>query len=185
MAASHISTRTAFALALSLAVVTTLARSSNFAVIAGQAKDDESSSRTTFMQQHKQYLEKPINLDDQTREARELLITPAFSASRIRSTDFERGRGEGVHAAVSNDPMLEARGRNRRGGAQDVVASPSGLSFTSTNLYPAITWSPWTALAEPYKEAVLRADSALGGDADKDVFMWTLPEENGAAYEGR
>ena len=58
------------------------------------------------------------------------------------------------------------------------------LSFTSSNEYPAITWSPWTHLAEPHREAVLRAESTKG-DPDNDVFVWTMPGENGASYEGR
>lgn len=63
-------------------------------------------------------------------------------------------------------------------------SSSSPLSFTSSNRYPKITWSPWEHLAEPYKEAVLKADSTAGS-VEEDVFLWTIPDENGAVYEGR
>lgn len=58
------------------------------------------------------------------------------------------------------------------------------LTFSCTNDYDPIDWSPWPHLAEPYRNAVLKADSEVG-DVEKDVFMWSLPEEGGAVYEGR
>lgn len=58
------------------------------------------------------------------------------------------------------------------------------LTFTSTNNYPPITWSPWSHLAEPYREATLRADSNIG-DPSKDTFTWSFPNEGGLVYEGR
>lgn len=65
-----------------------------------------------------------------------------------------------------------------------VIESPV-LSFTSSNSYPEVAWSPWTHhLAEPYRTAVLKAYSTTG-NSETDVFMWTLPGENGAVYEGR
>ena len=78
---------------------------------------------------------------------------------------------------------------------QETGADPGGVgvgdgggapvvSFTSSNDYPEITWSPWTHLAEPHRETVLRAESTTG-DPDQDIFVWTMPGENGASYEGR
>lgn len=65
-----------------------------------------------------------------------------------------------------------------------VIESPV-LSFTSSNSYPEIAWSPWTHhLAEPYRAAVLKANSSAG-NLESDVFVWTIPGENGAVYEGR
>lgn len=64
------------------------------------------------------------------------------------------------------------------------AAAGTALSFTSCNGYPKITWSPWIRLAEPYREATLRADSTAG-DPDNDVFLWSLPGENDAVFEGR
>lgn len=69
----------------------------------------------------------------------------------------------------------------KRCGESD-AASP--LSFISSNQYPAVEWSPWAQLAEPHREATLLASSMVG-DPENDLFMWTLPTENGATYEGR
>lgn len=63
----------------------------------------------------------------------------------------------------------------------------SPLSLSSTNEYPSVEWSPWSHhLAEPYREAVLKAESSVG-NPESDLFMWTFPGpgEHGAVYEGR
>lgn len=62
--------------------------------------------------------------------------------------------------------------------------SDSPLSFSCTNHYPKVTWSPWSHLAEPYREAKLIADSTVG-DPENDIFTWILPSEKGAVREGR
>ena len=62
--------------------------------------------------------------------------------------------------------------------------SDSPLSFSCTNHYPQVTWSPWDHLAEPYREAKLIADSTVG-DPENDIFTWILPSEGGAMREGR
>ena len=86
----------------------------------------------------------------------------------------------GLAGQVAAENGQEAGAGAGVGGAGDGAV----LSFTSSNEYPAITWSPWTHLAEPHREAVLRAESTKG-DPDNDVFVWTMPGENGASYEGR
>lgn len=58
------------------------------------------------------------------------------------------------------------------------------LRFTSENEYEHVTWSPWKHLAEPYREAVLTAESTVG-DPLNDVFSWWFPEEGNVALEGR
>ena len=99
------------------------------------------------------------------------------STPRVSSEVSEPGRGSFDKAeAASHQPKHQQRLGESDG------ASP--LSFTSSNLYPAVVWSPWEQLAEPYREAVLVANSTLG-DPEHDLFMWTLPTENGATYEGR
>lgn len=62
--------------------------------------------------------------------------------------------------------------------------SSSPLSFSSTNEYPAVLWVPWVSVAEPHKEATLTAKTRVG-DPEVDLFMWSIPLENGAVYEGR
>lgn len=99
--------------------------------------------------------------EDLERKGRAQARAPADSRS---SLEWKEGTGEQSNAAPGE--------------------SPSVLSFTSTNVYPAITWSPWEHLAEPHREAVLTATSMVG-DPDVDLFMWTLPQENGAVFEGR
>lgn len=90
----------------------------------------------------------------------------------------------GSGAALGGDGGVAAGGS---GGASSVGIASAGdsfISFTSKNSYPDITWSPWSHLAEPHRETTLRADSTLG-DLDNDVFVWTMPGENGASFEGR
>eukprot|EP00904_Undaria_pinnatifida_P008379 jgi/Undpi1/4671/HiC_scaffold_18.g08025.m1 len=58
----------------------------------------------------------------------------------------------------------------------------SGLSFTSTNEYPAIIGSAWPHLAEPYKVTQLSASSTIG-NPEKDVFTWTFADTT--VLEGR
>lgn len=58
------------------------------------------------------------------------------------------------------------------------------LTFTSTNEYDPVNWSPWTHLAEPWREATLTASTTLG-DPEKDIFTWSIPDENGTILEGR
>lgn len=94
---------------------------------------------------------------------------------------YSKQAGQLFNRETRGKPEVGVRGQGTASGAS---GSSSVLSFTSTNEYPPITWSPWINLAEPHREALLRADSTEG-DAEKDVFVWTLPEEGGAAYEGR
>lgn len=109
-----------------------------------------------------------------------------FSASaseRSPAFDLRRRPQQAGHEAPS--PYNGAAQQRRPDGPlhQSSVES-SVLSFTSTNSYPATTWSPWNHIAEPFREAVLSAEST-DGDPENDIFIWTLPGENGASFQGR
>lgn len=97
-----------------------------------------------------------------------------------------RGDAEDVHTTWPHPDHEQKKGGIdiTESTSYDSASASSRLSFKSTNVYPAVTWSPWEHIAEPYREAVLRADSTVG-DPDGDLFMWTIPTENGAVYEGR
>ncbi|CAM9217833.1 unnamed protein product [Ectocarpus sp. 6 AP-2014] len=57
-----------------------------------------------------------------------------------------------------------------------------GLSFVSSNEYLPTTGSPWTHLAEPFRDTTFTASSILGRP-DADVFKWSF--EDGTMLEGR
>lgn len=106
----------------------------------------------------------------------------------IIAPDAEDQHGQGSIASSSTRTAGGARDQqeatSKDKGRSGVRESPV-LSFTSSNSYPEVAWSPWTHhLAEPYRTAVLKANSTTG-NSESDVFMWTLPGENGAVYEGR
>ncbi|CAM9495225.1 unnamed protein product [Ectocarpus sp. 8 AP-2014] len=65
------------------------------------------------------------------------------------------------------------------GGGGDAT---EGLSFVSSNEYLPTTGSPWTHLAEPFRDTTFTAYSTLGR-SDADVFMWSF--EDGTVLEGR
>lgn len=95
-----------------------------------------------------------------------------------------RGAETSTAAAAKTTPgrghLDKATGMHQsRGHITDPV-----LSFTSTNHYDPVTWSPWRHIAEPYREATLTASTAVG-DPSRDVFSWTLPDENETVLEGR
>lgn len=103
-------------------------------------------------------------------------------------TAGEGGRGsEG--SASDLEPGSSPRVENRRVGVGVDVGVSAGsdvlLSLTCRNSYPIVTWSPWEHLAEPYKEAFLTATAGRDAADEDGVFVWTLPEENGAVFEGR
>lgn len=71
--------------------------------------------------------------------------------------------------------------------SKHAAGSPNGehiLTFTSSNEYSRVSWSPWPHIAEPYKKTKLKADSIIG-NPNEDIFTWSLPAEGGVVYEGR
>ena len=110
------------------------------------------------------------------------------STPRVSGEVSEPGRGSFDKAdAASQQSKQQEQEQQEQQEHQKLLGESddaSPLSFTSSNLYPAVVWSPWKQLAEPYREAILVAYSTLG-DPEHDLFMWTLPTENGATYEGR
>lgn len=127
-------------------------------------------------------------------------LGPSFASTSVTGTapsgkeSFQQQEAEALLALKQHSAgvdLLPAHGvgqqdvtptTNIRSGSED---SSSVLSFTSSNSYTEVAWSPWTHhLAEPYRSALLKADSTQG-DLENDVFMWTLPGDNGAVYEGR
>lgn len=111
---------------------------------------------------------------------------PAQSGSGgIHTKPAEDLGTKGAQAGSPTDSRSSIAWKGARGESNAAVDdSLSVLSFTGSNVYPAITWSPWEHLAEPHREAVLTATSTAG-DPDADLFMWTLPQESGAVFEGR
>lgn len=93
------------------------------------------------------------------------------------------GQQEGLQHQQQNQGTRDATAyhSSKRSNEKD---SDSPLSFSCTNNYPKVTWSPWSHLAEPYREAKLIADSTVG-DPENDIFTWILPSEEGAMREGR
>lgn len=112
------------------------------------------------------------------------------STPRVSGEVIEPGRGSFDKAdAASQQPnqQQQQQRQDEEQEQQELLGESDGaspLSFTSSNLYPAVIWSPWKQLAEPCREAILVANSTQG-DPEHDLFMWTLPTENGATYEGR
>lgn len=134
-----------------------------------------------------------------------MVVVPGCGASTASTTRYEplqrdevRNRNPGLpgrdpgahmqhfsHDALSLDTVLGSGSEPRK--EEKILhseGSASVLSFTTTNDYPQTTWSPWEHIAEPYRETVLTADSTAG-DIENDIFVWTLPSDNGAVYEGR
>lgn len=117
--------------------------------------------------------------------------SPVVSFGAVEAGFKRKGDGESINQDRPNQDGLHhetaAAGYGGAGVAEAGSIASDGdriLSYTSKNSYPDITWSPWSHLAEPYRETTLRADSTLG-DLDNDVFVWTMPGENGASFEGR
>lgn len=100
------------------------------------------------------------------------------------------GGGKGSKGSVGASELGSSpRVENPRVGVGVAVGVGAGsdvsLSFTCRNSYPIVTWSPWEHLAEPHKEAFLTATTGRDSAEEEGVFVWTLPEENGAVFEGR
>ncbi|CAB1119544.1 TYR [Ectocarpus sp. CCAP 1310/34] len=108
-------------------------------------------------------------------------------APQQRQEEEQPGR-----ASIGGTASAPSTGAALSGGEEDDTSphaqirdeETSVLSLTSTNGYPDISWSPWAHLAEPHRASVLRAESQVG-NPDDDVFLWTLPNENGASFQGR
>lgn len=94
--------------------------------------------------------------------------------------------GGGTASALSTVVTVVSDGEedNTSPHAQGHDEETSVISLTATNGYPDVVWSPWAHVAEPHRASVLRAESEVG-NPDEDVFLWTLPSENGASFEGR
>lgn len=118
-----------------------------------------------------------------------------YTFAQLANEMNQASRGKQSEPLVKFDAAASGlTGQGKAGNRQEAGAGAGGVgggdgaavvvSFSSSNDYPEITWSPWTHLAEPHRETLLRAESTTG-DPDNDVFVWTMPGENGASYEGR
>lgn len=149
---------------------------------------DRRSRATSDAGQRDGYLSEKFPLTNHEAAATGGHPNRALDSSTFGKPGLEFGkRAEAGAAAADAGLPLSWRETNAAGVGVEVGAddSPSPLTFTSKNSYPPITWSPWTHLAEPFRQAVLTAQSTVGDPDGGDVFIWTLPEENGAMYEGR
>ncbi|CAM9764660.1 unnamed protein product, partial [Ectocarpus sp. 4 AP-2014] len=117
--------------------------------------------------------------DSSSRVPRQRQQEPPVSAFGEAVDALDPARARPSDAAVSG-----WEGDSAPPDEQALDEETSVLSLTATNGYPDIVWSPWAHLAEPHRATVLRAESQVGNPND-DVFLWTIPNENGASFEGR
>lgn len=119
-----------------------------------------------------------FGVDDSNSAPRERQQEPPVTAFREAVHALDPSRARPSDAAI---PGWERDSTPPRDQGHDEETS---LSLTATNGYPEIVWSPWAHLAEPHRATTLRAESQVG-NPDKDIFLWTIPNENGASFEGR